>query len=72
MRRIVSASRPATESTRMRPQLFAAAESGMVSVTTSSSSADFEIFSTALPESTACVMYATTFFAPSSFSACAA
>src|SRR6185437_4078075 len=42
MRRIVSASSAATESWRMRLQPRAAAESGMVSVTTNSSSTELE------------------------------
>src|SRR3977135_2042402 len=56
MRRIVSASSAATDNCRMRPQLLAWADSGIVSVTTSSSSADLVILSTALPDNTACVM----------------
>src|ERR1700691_3840181 len=40
MRRIVSASSSATDSCRIGPALFAAALNGMVSVTTSSSSAE--------------------------------
>src|SRR5258706_8390201 len=44
----------------------------MESVTTSSSSCDSAMRSTAPPESTGCVQYATTRAAPSSFSACAA
>ena len=54
-RRMVSASSSATLSWRIRPQAFAASESGMVSVTTSSSSCDFVMLSIAAPESTGCV-----------------
>src|ERR1700733_11141817 len=72
MRRIVSASNAATDNWRMRPQAFACGDNGTVSVTTNSSSTDFEIESTALPDRIACVMYATTFCAPSFFNACAA
>src|SRR5262249_35751951 len=72
MRRIVSASSAATDNWRMRPQFFASPDGGIVSVTISSSSADFVILSTAAPDNTGWVMYATTFVAPSSFSAWAA
>src|SRR5277367_157526 len=72
IRRIVSASNAATDNWRMRPQALACGDNGTVSVTTNSSSTDFEIESTALPDRMACVMYATTFCAPSFFSACAA
>jgi hypothetical protein len=56
-RRMVSASSEATDSWRMRsPQLRAASDSGMVSVTTSSSrSSEPEMRSIAGPDSTACV-----------------
>src|SRR5438309_2023314 len=70
--RIVSASSPATDSTRIFLDAWAALESGIESVTTSSSISDSAIRSTAPPESTGCVQYATTRAAPSSFSACAA
>ena len=53
---MVSASSSATDSWRMRPALFASADSGIVSVTTSSSIAELEIRSTAPPDSTGCVM----------------
>jgi hypothetical protein len=69
IRSIVSASRPATLNWRMRGQAFASSRNGMVSVTTSSSSTEFVMRSTALPESTGCVQYASTRFAPFSFSA---
>src|SRR5579863_1309858 len=72
MRRIVSASSSATDSCRMRPALLAAGLNGIVSVTTSSSSAELVILSTAPPDNTGWVMYAITFSAPSSFRACAA
>src|ERR1700743_3401773 len=72
MRRIVSASSAATDNWRMRPQAFACADNGTVSVTTNSSNTIFEIDSTALPDRMACVIYATTFVAPSFFNACAA
>src|SRR5256714_140179 len=52
MRRMVSASSSATDSWRMRLARLASAPSGIVSVTTSSSSADCEILSTAPPDST--------------------
>ena len=55
MRRMVSASRPATESTRIFLQAWASARSGMLSVTTTSSSADSAMRCTALPERTAWV-----------------
>ena len=44
--------------------LRAASDSGMVSVTTSSSSCDLVMFSIAAPDSTGCVQYATTLIAP--------
>ena len=72
MRRTVSASNSATLSWRMRPQARAAGVSGMVSVTTSSSSAEAEILSIAAPDSTGWVQYATTFKAPCCLSAAAA
>src|SRR6266480_2614164 len=56
MRRMVSASSSATDSWRMRLAPVASALSGIVSVTTSSSSADCEILCTAPPDSTGCVM----------------
>src|SRR5690606_14152121 len=56
--RIVSASSSATLSWRILPQASAADDSGMVSVTTSSSSAAFDTLSIAAPESTGCVQYA--------------
>ena len=52
MRRMVSAMRPATDSTRIFLQACASGRSGMVSVTTTSSSSDSEIRCTAWPEST--------------------
>ena len=55
IRRIVSPSSSATLSWRIRPVAIAGADNGMVSVTTSSSSAELAIRSTAGPESTACV-----------------
>src|SRR5690606_15209649 len=72
MRRMVSASSSATLSWRIRPQALAASDSGMVSVTTSSSRADFAMLSIAGPESTGWVQYATTLVAPCAFSAAAA
>src|ERR1700677_1258980 len=56
IRRIVSASKPDTVSWRMRLQPRASSDNGIVSVTTSSSSTDFEMRSMAVPESTGCVM----------------
>src|SRR3990172_7952490 len=62
MRRMDSASSSATLSWRMRRQALASGLSGIVSVTTSSSSWDLLIRSTALPDNTGCVQYASTFF----------
>src|SRR5580692_5393086 len=56
MRRIVSASNPATLNWRIRRQALPLSESGIVSVTTSSSNTDFEIRSIAAPDNTGCVM----------------
>ena len=53
-------------------QLLAVVDSGMVSVTTTSSSVEPWMRSIAGPEKTACVQYAKTFFAPRSFSTSAA
>src|SRR5690606_2278167 len=72
MRRIVSASSSATESWPILPQAFADADNGIVSVTTSSSSAEPSMLLMAGPESTGCVQYATTLRAPFFFSAAAA
>ena len=72
MRRMVSASNPATDSTRIFLHAWASFDSGIVSVTTNSSIEDWSIRATAPPDSTGCVQYATTRFAPSAFSACAA
>jgi len=69
IRRIVSASSPATDSTRSFLHDCPSARSGMVSVTTTSSSDESAIRCTAAPESTACVQYASTRVAPCSFSA---
>src|SRR6185312_270403 len=52
IRRIVSASSSATDNCRIWRQLLACADRGIVSVTMSSSSADFEILSTAAPDNT--------------------
>jgi len=52
MRSIVSASRSTTESTRILPHFFASSRNGMESVTTTSSSAESAMRSTAPPEST--------------------
>src|SRR5678815_4609286 len=68
MRRIVSANRNATESWRTLAHFFPWAASGIVSVTTTSSSLDAWMRSIAGPEKTACVQYEYTFFAPRSFS----
>ncbi len=72
MRNMVSASSPAIDSTRMRLHFAASSPNGIVSVTTSSSSAEFAMRSTALPDSTGWVQYASTFSAPCSFNAFAA
>src|SRR4051812_8596957 len=53
--RIVSASNSATDNWRIFGQFFAASDNGIVSVTTSSSSADPERFWIAGPDSTGCV-----------------
>src|SRR3546814_8321748 len=72
IRRIVSASSSATLSWRILPQALAASDSGIVSVTTSSSSSERVTLSIAAPDSTGCVQYATTLVAPSALSAAAA
>src|SRR5690606_28389811 len=72
IRRIVSASSSATPSWRILPQPRAASDSGMVSVTTSSSSWEPLMLSIAAPESTGCVQYAATLVAPCALSAAAA
>ena len=69
MRRIVSASSAATLNCRIFAQAPPADVNGIVSVTTSSSKTEPEIRSIAEPDSTGCVMYATTRAAPASFSA---
>src|SRR3569623_1634416 len=55
MRRMVSASMPATVSCRMRGQARASGRSGMVSVTTSSSNTEDSMFLIAAPDNTGCV-----------------
>ena len=56
MRERVSPMMAAQETWRIFGQAWAAGESGMVSVTTSSSRAELEMRSIAAPESTGCVM----------------
>src|SRR3712207_999211 len=68
MRRMDSASSPATLNGRIRSQAFDPSRKQIVSVTTSSSNADDSMFATAFPDRTAWVAYATTFPAPSPFS----
>src|SRR3546814_19757767 len=68
IRRIVSASSSATLSWRILPQALAASDSGIVSVTTRSSSSERVTLSIAAPHSTGFVPYATTLVAPSDLS----
>src|SRR5690606_42074580 len=72
MRRMVSPSSAAHESWRILPQAWPCSDSGMVSVTTSSSSEEVSMRSMAPPDSTGCVQYAYTAPAPRSFRAWAA
>src|SRR5258706_3216312 len=69
MRVIVSASNWAQDSARIRLHPRASSDSGIVSVTTISSSSDSAMRATAPPESTGCVQYASTFCAPFSLRA---
>ena len=55
MRMMVSANNSAIEIWRIRGQALASVLSGIVSVTTSSSSSDSEIRAIALPDNTGCV-----------------
>jgi hypothetical protein len=56
MRRMVSASNPATLNCRIREHAIPASDSGMVSVTTNESNTEFDMRSIAAPDNTACVM----------------